>query len=252
MSAKGKRLSRVQIRNVGRQTLGFELPALPDQEFRIAIPELISDANDAILPWGFPSPQFDIQEDRALLSIEVPGKIRLKAEVSFGDQQIEAQVTATNLSDVAWVGLNAFTCFACCKAPRFHDPSCVNTYFPVEEKWRALSELSVDYKPGRGRFTFFPVVGGPRLDELWVCRQLGGHYPGSASLPGACIVPNKGGWVAGMTTQKAAYLFNNRELSCLHANPLMGAVPPGVTSQGASTVHILRGTVADFADKCRG
>ena len=46
-----------QIRNVGRQTLGFELPALPDQEFRIAIPELISDANGPILPWGFPSPE---------------------------------------------------------------------------------------------------------------------------------------------------------------------------------------------------
>jgi hypothetical protein len=53
------------IRNVERQTLGFQIPDLPGEEFRIPLPELLSDADQSILPWGFVSPEFEIRDNVA-------------------------------------------------------------------------------------------------------------------------------------------------------------------------------------------
>jgi hypothetical protein len=61
------------IGNVERQTLGCQLPDLPGEEFRIALPELLSDAFQSILPWGFVSPAFDIRDNVARLEIELTG-----------------------------------------------------------------------------------------------------------------------------------------------------------------------------------
>src|ERR1700730_13967384 len=98
MEASKGRAGQPIARNVDRQTLGFELPELPGQEFRIALPELLSDANHPILPWGFVSPKFEIRDNSACLVIELPDEVRVEARVHFGRDGIEADVTATNLS----------------------------------------------------------------------------------------------------------------------------------------------------------
>ncbi len=241
---------KLQMRTVGRQTLGFELPQLPGQEFRIAIPELISDKTQAILPWGFASPDFRIMKNLAQLDIEVSNKLRMEAKISFLGDRIEARVRATNLSARAWDELNAFTCFACYKAPSFHDPQLVRTYFPVEGRWKAVAELFAEQNPGSDPYTFFSVTGGPQLEELWACREIRQRHPQSASGGCACLVSTDGKWIAGITTQKPAFLFNNRQLSCIHADPLMGRVSPGETSEGLSTIFIFPGTKEDFTKRC--
>jgi hypothetical protein len=227
--------NEVRMRTVARQTLGFELPQLPGEEFRIAIPELISDKTQAILPWGFASPDFEIEKNLAQLHLEVPGRVRMEAKISFLADRIEARVWATNLSALPWDGLNAFTCFACYKASSFHDPRMVRTYIP-----------------GNDSKTFFGIANGPKLKELWACRQLRQHHATTASGGCACLVSSGGKWVAGIAAAKAAYLFNNREKSCIHADPIMGDVPPGGTAEGLSTVYIFPGTKEDFMERCLG
>ena len=103
------------IRNVERQTLGFQIPDLPGEQFRIALPELLSDADQPILPWGFVSPEFEIRDNVARMVIELPGVIQMEARVYFTEDRIKAQVSATNLSNREWKMFNTFTCFACHK-----------------------------------------------------------------------------------------------------------------------------------------
>jgi hypothetical protein len=251
MEASKGRAGQPIVRNVDRQTLGFELPELPGQEFRIALPELLSDANHPILPWGFVSPKFEIRDNSACLVIELPDEVRVEARVHFGRDGIEADLTATNLSTHTWEKLNAFTCFACYKAGSFYDPELTRTYFPIEGNWKPLVELRPEHGPENSPYTFSPVARGPSLDELWVSRRLRGHETRRASQGCACVVSADEGWVAGVMTGKAAYLFNNQKLTCLHAAPLMGTVPPGGSSVGRCTIFIFRGTLEDFAAKCR-
>lgn len=247
-----QRPNRLQMRTVARQTLGFELPELPGEEFRIALPELVSDNTQALLPWGFASPGFEIERNVARLHIEVPGRIRMEGRINFLADRIEAWVRAKNLSGDSWDGLNAFTCFACYKAPSFHDPQLVRTYLPVGRSLKSIADLFSEHDPGSDPKTFFGVASGAKLDDLWACREIRQHYAETVSGGCACLVSNDRKWVAGITTQKPAYLFNNRELSCIHADPLMGRVPPGGTAEGLSTIYIFPGTKEDFLERCHG
>ncbi len=251
MEAMTRQSSELVIRNVERQTLGFQLPDLPEDEFRIALPELLSDADEPILPWGFVSPQFEIRGNVARLLIELPGEVRMEGQVHFREDRIKAQVSATNLSKREWKMFNAFTCFACHEAPSFHDPDSTRTYFPVNGKFTPIAELRSQYGPGDGPFTFFRVAGGPDLDEFWAYRKLQGQCAVPASQNCACVISGDGSWVAGVTTRNAAYLFNNRKLTCVHAAPLIGSVAPGAGTEAVSTIFIFRGTIGAFAEECR-
>ncbi len=153
-------------------TIGFELPELAGEVFKIVIPELISDSTEPIVPWKQPSPVWEIGENSAHSSLEIPGRIRTKVTVLFRDEQIETQVTVTNLSPRTWERLNAFTCFAYYSAPAFDDPHLTRTYFPVNGEWKSIAELFAAHDPGSGPYTFFPVLGGPQLDDFWLCREI--------------------------------------------------------------------------------
>jgi hypothetical protein len=160
-------------------------------------------------------------------------------------------VQTTNLSGQTWDGLNAFTCFACYKAPSFHDPELRRTYIPVNGTLKPLAVLFSESNPGSDPKTFFAVAGGPRLDDLWACRELRQHHRQVASAGCACLVSADGKWIAGIHTTTPAYLFNNRDLSCIHADPLMGTVPPGETAEGLSTIHIFAGSKDEFMQRCQ-
>lgn len=251
MNADTELPNGLRVRTVGRQTLGFVLPQLPGEEFRIAIPELISDRRQAILPWGFASPDFEIRKDLAQLQIEVPGRIGMEATIRFLEEKIEASVRVTNLSTDTWDDLNAFTCFACTKAPSFHNPDLRRTYIPMGGALKPIAELFAKKSPGSDPKTFFAVAGGPLLDDLWACRQLRQRYADPASTACACLASADGRWVAGIHTQQPAYLFNNRDLSCIHADPLLGTVLPGGSAEGFSAIHIFPGRIEDFVKRCR-
>lgn len=229
------------------QTIGFELPDLPGQTFRLTVPELISDSKEALLPWSLPSPEWDIEQDSARCSIEIEGIIRMDAQVLFRGEKTDVVVSTTNLSTRVWDKVNLFTCFAYYAAPLFNDPDLTRTYFPVgKQAWKSVRELFTQQDPGSGPFTFFPVRGPPALSELWVCRQIEQHHPQVVSQGAACVLSKDKKWVAGMTTQTPAYVFNNRSECCIHADPLLGTMNPGDTIEDFTTVHIIHGSLEDF------
>jgi hypothetical protein len=232
------------------QTIAFELPELPGQVFKIVIPELISDTQEPIVPWDHPSPGWNLGLNSASYSIEIPRKIHMKAQVLFLEQKIETRVTMTNLSQRMWDKVNAFTCFAFYSAPAFDDPQLTRTYVPVEEGWKSIAQLFADHDPGDGPYTFFPVAGGPRLDDLWLCRKIPQRHPQTVSRGCACVVSSDGRWIAGMAARTPAYVFNNRRERCVHANQLIQSVAPGETTEGISVVYILSGTLDDFTKRC--
>jgi hypothetical protein len=234
-----------------KQTIAFELPELRQEVFKIVIPELVSDSKEPIVPWEHPSPDWRIEENSAHWSTEIPGKARMKSEVQFGQDRILTRVSLTNLSKQSWEKTNAFTCFAFYAAPTFDDPELTRTYFPVNDNWKSVSVLFSEHNPGDGPYTFFPVVGGPQLSDLWLGRKIPQHHPQIVSRGCACVVSKDGNWIAGMSTRTPAYAFHNRKERCVHADPFLGTVPPDATIEGTSEIHIFRGSLADFMDRCR-
>jgi hypothetical protein len=230
-----------------QQTIGFELPDLPGESFRLVIPELISDSEKAILPWSHPSPEWDMGQESARCSVEIHGVVRMATEVLFSGEKIDIIVKVTNLSDRNWHKVNLFTCFAYYTAPAFNDPALSRTLFPVGvNTWRSVAELFEDHNPGEGPYTFFPVRGGPVLSELWVCREINQLHPQLASRGAACVLSKDKKWVAGMTTETPAYLFNNRNECCIHADPLLGMIESGGAVESMSTVFIFQGSLKEF------
>lgn len=238
---------------IPHQTLGFEMPELPGETFRLVVPELISDTEEALLPWGHPSPKWNIDQESARCSIEVSGTLRMAAQVLFQPEKIDVVVTVCNLSDRTWEQANLFTCFAYFKAPLFDDTDLTRTYFPVGPgTWKPVGDMYAEHSPGDGPYTFFAVRGGPTLSDLWVCRQIKQNHTQEVSRGAACVVSSCGQWVAGMTSSNPAYVFNNRSDCCIHADPLLGTIKPGETTQALSTVHIFRGSVEDFDARISG
>ena len=237
----------VTLSNVGRQTLGVRLRCLPRDEFRIAVPELLSDADQAILPWGFPSPHFEIADDRAQLCIDLPKVVRMEATVQVCEGSIEIRVKATNLSAYRWERLNAFTCFACHHAPSFDNPLADRTKFLIGTRWQSVARLRSIGGQDRTPFTFCPVRGAPRPNRLWVCRQLRGRVLRAAANPSACVISADGKWAAHITSRSAGYLFSNRQLTCVHACPLLGDLAPGESGEGVNVIRVLPGAAENPA-----
>ncbi|MDO8585597.1 MAG: hypothetical protein Q7T82_01005 [Armatimonadota bacterium] len=236
-----------QVTDLPHQTIGFELTDLPGDEFLLVVPELVSDAEEALLPWSHPSPRWEIGQDSAHCMIDIDRAILMEADVVFRGEDISIAVTVTNLSERIWRLANLFTCFAFYRAPRFNDPDLRRTFIPIgARRWKSVGELFAERDPGPDRHTFFPVRGGPPLEEMWVCRAIDQNHPQVASQGAMCVVSSDGEWVAGMTSPKPVYLFNNRRLHCIHADPLLGTVRPGQVAQGVSTLHIFRGTLEDY------
>jgi hypothetical protein len=165
---------------------------------------LLSDADQPILPWGFVSPEFEIRDNVARMVIELPGVIQMEARVYFTEDRIKAQVSATNLSNREWKMFNTFTCFACHKAPSFHDPEATRTYFPVNGKFTPIAELRSQCGPVNGPFTFLRVAGGPDLDDFWVYRKLPGALHGTG------------------ITKLRVRRFSGRQLGCRSNHPKCG------------------------------
>lgn len=229
------------------QTISFELPGLPGDDFLLVVPELVSDAEEALLPWSHASPEWDIEKDSARCLIEIPQTILMEAEVLFGGEQIRVEVTVTNLSNRVWRLTNLFTCFAFYKAPRFNNKDLRRTFIPVgEHEWKSVADLFAEHDPGDGIHTFFPVKGGPVISDLWLGRSIKQQHPQVASRGAMCVVSTDGKWVAGMTSPDPAYVFNNRQQHCIHADPLLGTVGPGQVAQAVNTLWVFRGTLEDF------
>jgi hypothetical protein len=174
------------------QSILFEPDGLSGEVFRVTIPEIVSGSREPIVPWSQPSPHCDIGGNSASWSAEVPGRFRMAADVSFTGGPISATVTLTNLSPDAWDLVTAFACLAYREAPLFDDPELSRTYVPVEDTWRTVGSLFRDHDPGGRPHTFFPVVGGPALASLWLCREIPQWHSRMLSRAAACVVSRAG------------------------------------------------------------
>ncbi len=237
-----------------RQTVAFELPQLPGETFQIVIPEMITDTKGPIVPWGQQSRHWDITDSAAAWSVEIEDVVHMEARVVFQGDHIQALVSVKNLSTNPWENANAFTCFRIRYAASFQDPQLVRTYVPVAGKWKSMATLFAQHHRAEGPYTFFRVKPGPELEDLWVCsgyeRTPPAHFhPQAVSKGCCCVVSTEGTWIAGMTTQTPAYLFNARN-NCIHADPTFGTVAPGATAEASSIIHIFRGTLRDFTERC--
>lgn len=232
------------------QTITFELPQLPGEIFSTVIPEVISDAKEPIVPWHHPSPNWEIEQDFARWSTHIEGVAHMEAEVRFRGEQIETWTRVCNLSPRTWEQVSAFICFKYWQAPSFDDPDLSRTFFPVDEGWKSVAQLFAEHNPGDGPYTFFAVAGGPALGDLWVCRQIPQWHPQVVARGCGCVISRDGQWVAGMSTPRPAYVFNNRRKRCLHADPLLGTVAPGESAEGGAAIYVFRGGLGDFSARC--
>ncbi len=233
-----------------RQTISFETHRLPDNIFRIVIPEIITDRKETLVAWDQTPERWDIGNDYAQWSCEIPNVIRMTADVRFGATIVEANVEMTNLSDRTWELANAFTCFAFYSAPLFDDPRMQRVYFPAGGRWRSVADLFAEHSPspspGTGPYTFFPVAGGPKLDDMTVCRLVKQRHPQVMDSGAACVVSKDGKWVIGVKADHPAYVFCNRCERCIHANPVYEPIAPGKTARETTHIYILRGGIPEF------
>ncbi len=229
-----------------KQTIAFEMDALPGQVFKIVIPEIITDSERTLLGWNEAPSKWDIGSHRAAWTREISGVIRMNATVLFGPHVIEAEVETTNLSDRTWNLTTAFTCFAFYAAPLFDNPELDRIYLPIDEEWRSVADIFARKSPGTGPYTFFSVKDGPRLEAMQVVRRVGQTHPQIIRYGAAAVTSRDGQWVAGVYARRAAYVFCNRRERCIHANPLYDPIRPHRTASTSTYVLIMRGELADF------
>ena len=262
-SQAAKHPPKVWVNYFQEQSIELEFRQFPGNVFKIAIPEVISDAEGPIVPWQEDPSSWEFSRQMARWHTTIPDLVHMEAEVEFRGSEIETRVRVRNLSPRTWRATNAFICLTYADAPLFNDPPLERTFVPTADwrspsGWEPLADLFAAYDHGRGKYTFFPVRGGPGLEDLWVFRRIdqAAHHQ-VLSRGFGCVVSRDGRWTIGMTTADAAYFFNNRSRRvehqdgvCIHADPLLGDVTPGGTAEGISTIHIVEGGIDAFIARC--
>lgn len=229
------------------QTIAFEIDPLPNEVFKIVIPEIVSHNDQVIIPWSEKVPQWTIRSDFASWHCEIPSVVDMVAEICFSTKKIEAVVTVTNLSRQGWELTNAFTCFAFYQAPLFDDPRLERIYLPVANDWESLASVLAQAPcPGEAPCTFFQVEGSANISDLWLGRTIDQTHSQAIKQCAVCVVSQNNQWVAGITTYRAGYVFVNRRERCIHANPVYDFIPPGDTASERCIIHIMKGDVSTF------
>lgn len=262
-STKATHSPRTWVNPYQEQSIELEFPQFPGNVFKIAIPEVVSDAEGIIVPWREDPAHWEFSKQIVRWSTTISARVYMEAEVEFKGSELETRVKLRNLSSRTWRETNAFTCLTYADAPLFNDPSLRRTFVPTGDwrsrpGWKPLAELFAAYNPGRGNYTFFPVRGGPKLVDLWVVRRVNPAAHRQVLSRGfSGVVSRDGKWTIGMTTRKAAYFFNNRSPRvehldgvCIHTDPLLGEVAPGGYAEGVSTIHIVEGGIDAFIERC--
>ena len=254
---------RTWVNYFQEQSIEMEFRQFPGNVFKIAIPEVVSDAEGVIVPWEQDSPSWEFSREMARWSTTIPNVVYMEAEVEFKGSELETRVKLRNLSKRTWRNTNAFICLTYADAPLFNDPQLERTFVPTADwrspaGWVPLAKLFAAYDHGRGNYTFFPVSGGPGLMDLWVFQRVNRAAHRQVLSRGfGGVVSKDGKWTIGMTTANAAYFFNNRSPRvehqdgvCIHADPLLGDVSPGGYAEGVSTIHIVEGGLDALIARC--
>ena len=179
-STKPTHPPRTWVNPYQEQSIELEFPQFPGNVFKIAIPEVVSDAEGIIVPWREDPAHWEFSKQIVRWSTTISARVYMEAEVEFKGSELETRVKLRNLSSRTWRETNAFTCLTYADAPLFNDPSLRRTFVPTGDwrsrpGWKPLAELFAAYNPGRGNYTFFPVAGR---------SQAGGSLGGPPSQSG--------------------------------------------------------------------
>ena len=131
---------RVWVNYFQEQSIELEFRQFPGNVFKIAIPEVVSDAAGPIVSWQQDAPMWEFSRKMARWSTTIPDLVHMEAEVEFKGTEIETRVKLRNLSRRTWRKTNAFICLTYADAPLFNDAPLERTFVPAGD-WKTPGGL---------------------------------------------------------------------------------------------------------------
>ncbi|NQU11225.1 hypothetical protein HQ590_10570 [bacterium] len=163
---------------------------------------------------------------------EVRDRCRVAARELPRDDGIDLELEATNLGPETWQETQLTVCVQLAAAPDFRDPELERTYYHTAPGWRKFDPRRV-HRSAPGRCHFYGTDHEPP-------ETRGGR-------PEIRVASVGGQWHLAHWFREAAGVFGNCQpgFCCVHANPVVGTVPPGATGAARGWLRIRRGAVTE-------
>jgi hypothetical protein len=164
-----------------------------------------------------------------------------RAEVAAREDALDLSLRFTNRSQEVyregWVNL----CMRTCNAPGFDDAELSRTFLRFDGRWTPLRETTPGEPQPAHRIYLV-------RDEVPYYQESLGAWPHAvpsqrADHPLIALVSADGRRTVGMASRPSVGFVSNldRDMRCLHSNPLLGDVPPGATVEMKALVLFLNG-----------
>lgn len=231
------------LTNRYRMCLNLISDRFPQDEFSVNIPEQVFAADGRKGGFIDFQPEWFVSHDRLCFKWDQPGKAAISVELAPSPLVLGYTINVRNLQEKAWENVCAFPCFNQIDAPAFEDRRMERTFIPVGSKLTRLIDIPrVKSRSGRP-FQIFLVEGAGQK----VLPDFGCTNPLRASGGYMITESRDGRWSVGMACQSPVFLFNNQEISCIHAAPGFGDMAPGEERTRSGEVRFLEGKASELA-----
>lgn len=235
----------------GTMMVECESALLPGQVFVLGFPETIGCRETLLLNWVEVKEQIRWEGPDAEGTVRCSwwpgGRVRYELRLSPRSDYVDADMRITNDTLWTWHDVYSFNCVSPERMPAFKDTGMHNTWIssngkpvPISEARRTIGEraayLASDVRPENARYFIFGrgAEANLRADGNWMAAE---------STPK--------GYVLATAAPRVKYLFNNEQLSCLHACTDFGMIGPGQTAHVVSRVYLMQGRLTDFLTRWR-
>ena len=230
-------------KNPYRMCLNLTLERFPGNDFSVNIPEQIFAADGRKAGFLDFQPEWSASGDQLLFDWCRPAKAAISVALAPSPLALAYTITVRNLQDKPWENTCAFPCFNQSAAPDFEDRLMERTYIPTRSGLRRLFDVP-RVKPPSGRpFQIFLLQGA---DDR-VLPDFGCTNPLRASAGYIITESRDGAWSLGMASESPVFLFNNQEISCIHACPGFGDLRPGEQRTRSGEIRFIKGKADDLA-----
>jgi len=217
--------------------LNFVSERFPRDEFSVNIPEQIFADNGHKAGFVDFQPEWSASAGRLSFDWRQPGKAAISVALDPSPLVLGYTVTVTNLEGQHWTNACAFPCFNQSEAPTFEDRDMERTFMPVGSELRRLIDIPrVKSLSGRP-FQVFLLEG---VDERTLL-DFGCTNPLRASGGYMITESRDGSWSVGVACESPVLLFNNQEISCIHACPSFGDLAPGTQRSCSGEIRFHKG-----------
>ncbi|MFI6817479.1 hypothetical protein ACIBG7_34130 [Nonomuraea sp. NPDC050328] len=220
-----------------------EVPAFPGARFSLAFPEAIGDAAAAVW-YTTLVPEWEQPDARLWQATgRRPGELAYRMTVDLsGDDAVVVSYTLTNESDRPWRHALAFNCLACGDAWDVRDHDC-------ERHWTGIAGepvplLSVPRRHStRPAVQLYSTTGAPPATDLPFVAGFRAT-PDVVLDPWLAVQSRDGTRTVATVGRPAAFLFHNREYSCIHAASAFGPIAPGESATAGNDLFFLDAPLA--------